>query len=327
MLNIYFFIVGHGDSIAIEFPNKEWGIIDCNRNKNEENPQVLNFLKRKQIKYLNFICITHPHTDHFNGIDMIVEYYKDNINKLILYGLTKNDKEISDKNSLGRALKIFMPKYYNRIADKLLLITRGESINIGEVNIKCLNPTEAILNELRMRDVFSASKIEYNNSSVVLNITYKTYNILLTGDATANNMDEIQDYLKEKPNILKISHHGSRENNIKILPHLLNTNTYTIISTDNGIKYKSLPSTEIIEYINNICTNETILTSDLTINKSTQDINNFIKNDVLEAVIDESTQDCEIIKYDGLIHFSINEQGIINKRIYKTLNDFFVYNT
>lgn len=54
MLELYFFNVGHGDSIAIKFPNNEWGIIDCNRNINHKEPNVLTFLKSKNVKTFKF---------------------------------------------------------------------------------------------------------------------------------------------------------------------------------------------------------------------------------------------------------------------------------
>jgi len=99
MLNIYFFNVGHGDSIAVQFPDNTWGIIDCNRNRGEIDPNVLKFLKLEGIKSLRFLCLTHPHDDHFKGIDKIIEYFEENIGKFLTYNHRVGSKNETNKNS------------------------------------------------------------------------------------------------------------------------------------------------------------------------------------------------------------------------------------
>ena len=152
MLELYFFNVGHGDSIAIKFPNNTWGVIDCNRNTNETTPHVLTFLLNKKVGNLCFLCITHPHEDHFKGIDKIIEQYSKHIDKLILYGLTRNDKEILETSSLGKGLKYFYNDNKTNIRDKIELANINHSINVGDVEIKILNPTDDDLKNVMLKD-------------------------------------------------------------------------------------------------------------------------------------------------------------------------------
>ena len=49
-----------------------------------------------------------------------------------------------------------------------------------------------------------------NSNSLILKITFGTYSILLTGDATENTFDCITDKTKLKANLLMVPHHGAK---------------------------------------------------------------------------------------------------------------------
>lgn len=59
-----------GESIVVEFPDGTCGVIDCHTQSGtnlEKNP-VCCFLSQRRIKQLDFVCLTHPHDDHFSGL-------------------------------------------------------------------------------------------------------------------------------------------------------------------------------------------------------------------------------------------------------------------
>ena len=80
MLKVYVINVGHGDSIAIRFPNGYWGLIDCNIPSVKEGNRVLDFLAKNKPadEPLYFICLTHFDHDHFNGLlEIYIRYQKE----------------------------------------------------------------------------------------------------------------------------------------------------------------------------------------------------------------------------------------------------------
>ena len=66
---------GIGESVVIESPTGGWGVVDCYAgplDRPEENP-TLRFLRKRGVKKLDFLCLTHPHDDHFRGICHLLE--------------------------------------------------------------------------------------------------------------------------------------------------------------------------------------------------------------------------------------------------------------
>lgn len=313
MLELYFFNVGHGDSIAIKFPNNDWGVIDCNRNINETIPPVLNFLQKNNVEHLCFLCITHPHEDHYNGVDKIIEKYSKNIDKLILYGLTKNDKETQEISSLGRGLNLFYINNKRNIKSKIEFARMNNSINIDDLEIKILNPTNDDIKNIMLQQCF-ASSIEYNSVSVVLFFKYKKCKILLTGDSTVNNWKHIFKFNVHKylSDIIKISHHGSIENNSdELLKNLINHESYSIISSDGGYKYKTLPSVDVINSLDEKFHSQVLQTASLN-HQQLQTVENIPASDIEEAVLDTVAERKHLCRhYDGYIRICIDDSSNI----------------
>lgn len=74
-LSIYVFGAAEGESIAVRLPDGGWGVVDsCSRSRNGTafNP-VLDFLRERDVKELEFLCLTHPHADHFKGMGMLMD--------------------------------------------------------------------------------------------------------------------------------------------------------------------------------------------------------------------------------------------------------------
>ncbi len=74
-MKITFKDVGQGDSIILEWEDeglKKAGIIDCNK-KGNKNP-VVEHLKMLPVTDLEFIILSHPHSDHFSGMIELLDY-------------------------------------------------------------------------------------------------------------------------------------------------------------------------------------------------------------------------------------------------------------
>ncbi len=73
-LRIYLFGATHGESIAIQLPNGKWGVVDCfgsSLTSPAQNP-IHALLKRSHVDEIEFLCLTHPHVDHFNGMSQLL---------------------------------------------------------------------------------------------------------------------------------------------------------------------------------------------------------------------------------------------------------------
>lgn len=320
MLKLFFFNVGHGDSIAILFPNNSWGIIDCQKNFNAVEPNVLTFLKNNQIKQLEFLCITHPHLDHFYGADDIVEYFKENIKYFILYGMrTGHKNENSDNSCLVKAIKKFVT--YNRVKykDKIWLIKKDEEFNIEDVNVFCHNPSIKQIESIQKTSYVRES--DYNNLSVVFRLKYNDIQVLFTGDASGSLLAQISNNIPGCQ-VVKIAHHGSLNTNTDgVLNGLISKGSYSIISAGN--KY-GCPNVNVIDCLKNKLGSIVLLTTDI----GKQDVVNLNvdlgQTKIMQSLLDDINDDRPVQSipfYDGCIKVCIDDSGFITYKPYEQLRD------
>lgn len=88
-LKVTFKQVGQGDSIVLEWNDlavRKIAFIDCNEIDNGQTNPSIEHLISSGIKEIEFILLSHPHTDHFSGMRKLIEYCASNdirINKFI----------------------------------------------------------------------------------------------------------------------------------------------------------------------------------------------------------------------------------------------------
>src|SRR5262245_9777673 len=69
-LEIHIFGGKKGESIAVRLPGNHWGVVDNYTPKTDDpssNP-TLRFLEKQGVTKLRFVCLTHPHADHYRGM-------------------------------------------------------------------------------------------------------------------------------------------------------------------------------------------------------------------------------------------------------------------
>jgi len=74
IIQIHVLNSGVGESIIVGMPEDKWGVVDCysrSIDKPSSNP-TLTFLKDRDINELEFLCLTHPHEDHFRGMSHLL---------------------------------------------------------------------------------------------------------------------------------------------------------------------------------------------------------------------------------------------------------------
>ncbi len=131
---IYYLNTGTSDAIILQ-SNNEFGMIDTGDSASRE--YVINFMKELKIKKLNFILITHFHSDHYCGLDPILKQFE--VSKLYI----KEYKGIDSQTSKGTSATDQEIKEYRNSNKKLynyyktLATTQGTKVL--EINSKNQN--------------------------------------------------------------------------------------------------------------------------------------------------------------------------------------------
>lgn len=181
-LLVHFIDVGQGDSILIQVNDKNL-LIDAGPESNKDS--LLQYLKSKNIKKLNYVVATHPHEDHIGGMDDIIKAF--DIDKFYSPKVQNTTKTYSN-----------MIKALNDKNLKLTVVRPELTIDLGKgVTAEFLAPNKDEYKDL-------------NDYSAVLKVTYKTNSFLFTGDAEALSEKEILSKgYNVKSDVLKLGHHGS----------------------------------------------------------------------------------------------------------------------
>ena len=236
-LVIHILNVGAGDTIIVEFPevngNRKYGIVDCYKSAKTKN--YMQKLWNSTPQEISFICATHPHKDHIDGIPTLLN------NSLY------RPKEFWDSgfrhNSLTyRDILIALSQHHI----KMIRISSGMEWYFGKVRVTALAPS------VNLRNRYATFGVDMNNASIVLRLEHHSDEVMLiksreyegvesiedrrsagksvvilTGDAEFNSWAYVaQEYphlvssSKHKPlvkkvvnqlncSVLKVSHHGS----------------------------------------------------------------------------------------------------------------------
>jgi len=193
-LNVYFINVGQGDASLIMLPNDKYILIDTGdggnpfKEKDAGRDVIVPLLKRLGIKYLDYLILTHTHSDHIGGcIEVLNEI---SVGEIIING----------KPATGSYYK----KLLRKIKDNnipLKKVQTGDKIiyqNSKDLEILFLHPDNV--------DNYD----NLNNTSVVTYIKYKKISFLFMADAEADVEDIIlNNYPDLKCTIIKVGHHGS----------------------------------------------------------------------------------------------------------------------
>ncbi|MDA2937144.1 ComEC/Rec2 family competence protein [Acidobacteria bacterium AH-259-A15] len=175
--------VGQGESLHIRYPDGMDALVDTGGffySPHETSHfvgerLVSRYLWKERSQKLDYVLLTHPHSDHVQGYDFIREAFP--IGRLLFYE--------------------FPNKYPGAPARR---IVEGDSFSIAGVEHLVLHPP-------RQRP--PGTEWNTNNSSLVVQLCYKDFKMLFTGDIER----AAEQYLSPKlgpVTVLKAAHHGGR---------------------------------------------------------------------------------------------------------------------
>ncbi|MCX5790702.1 MAG: MBL fold metallo-hydrolase [Elusimicrobia bacterium] len=191
--NIYFLSVGQGDSIYIELPNGQNALIDGGPSNSASGP-LAQFLTQKNVVKIDHVVLTHPHSDHYNGL----QYVFSNITVGSFYDTRMDNSGASTDDKLrGQIAALGVNTVYPAPGDEL-------SWGAGGVKAKVFNSCPEA--------VASSIGNQVNDCSIVIKLSYQGASALFVGDAQADvEARMVSAYGAElKADVLKVGHHGSQ---------------------------------------------------------------------------------------------------------------------
>lgn len=179
---VHFIDVGQGDSILIESAGHAM-LVDAGENNQAEAVEA--YLRRMNVKKLDYVIGTHPHSDHIGGLDVVIRDFE--VEKVIMPPVEHTTKTFED--------------VLDAVADKGLKITKpvaGDTYELGAASFEIIAPNRGDYGD------------DLNNWSVGIRLTQGERSFVMAGDAEAGaEADICANGLELSADVLKLGHHGS----------------------------------------------------------------------------------------------------------------------
>lgn len=254
--------VGQGDGIFISDANSGCYLIDggSSSKKDVGTYQILPFLKAKGTDRLDAIFVTHMDSDHYNGIQALIDDMAQGgikIENLIMPEIGEKSRSEAYYELVDAAQEIEI---------KVVYINKGETLRHGKLKLTCLHPEEGEESE------------DTNAMSTVLYLEYEAFSALFTGDLEGDGEKRVTEYIsgnieegvagylpendakysvkyndiKDINNItlLKVAHHGSRNSTAQDFIELVSPRI-ALISAGRDNSYGH-PHAETLERLENV---------------------------------------------------------------------------
>lgn len=228
-MDIIFLDVGQGDGIIIRFPGGKTMLLDAG-NANEYTDYgvraVIPTLNHLGVKRLNWVVMSHPHSDHIGGLISVIESFPvDTVwNTYIDY--------------TSKTYKYLLKKFADQ-GSVIKRISKGDVYILDyQIYLKVFSPDS----------VFSKFTRKINNSSIMFTIIFGETSILFTGDMEKDGDSHLRMYgANLKADILKVAHHGSKTSTTQSFLDLVSPDL-AVISVGLNNKFNH-PSEIVIERI------------------------------------------------------------------------------
>lgn len=249
LLHVHILGAGVGESIVLRTPYGKWGVVDCYARSLDDpltNP-TLCLLRELGVAELEFLCLTHPHEDHFRGMSQIlrampVSYFwrfgamsPGDLSLLVEYLVLQADRSKA-RAAVGNAREFHAILRLVREGARKRRRTLHQKRVVGpqplypvpvdrnaEFQIWSLAPSGDQVDryELALKNCFTKEgeireempHSRHNLVSVALMVSYGQTHIVLGGDVEeAGWRDVIREFGSQRlgSQCVKVSHHGSR---------------------------------------------------------------------------------------------------------------------
>ncbi len=192
--------VGQGSAALLEFPGGRTMLVDGggyadNRMFDMGRSVIAPFLRRHKILTVDYLVLSHPSSDHMNGLMYVVQHFRP---RLLIWN---HDRVTSESARRFRRL-VAAEALPNPSFEEL-----ARTFDVGGATVRILNPP-ADFGRRREKEGWRS----LNNNSVVLQVAFKGQTILLPGDIERPAERELGRSLSTalRSSVLLAPHHGSR---------------------------------------------------------------------------------------------------------------------
>lgn len=190
-VTVHFIDVGQGDCELIMTPDKNV-LIDCG--EKEYSDAVIAYLKAQNITRLDYIIVTHPHSDHAGGMSYIINEFETGT--------------------------VIMPKIKDSVVPTTSTYKRLlKAISKNNVSVEYAKAgAEYDLGGGSKMDIIApvGDYDDLNNYSVVMKFTHGSNSFLFTGDIEKQAESDILDSGADiGADVVKVAHHGSSTSSTK----------------------------------------------------------------------------------------------------------------
>lgn len=191
-ISVSFLSVSQGDGIYIETPELTLLVDGGSSDKRNLYENSLRpFLKSKGAAALDYAIVSHPDEDHVSGLRELLKEKEITVKVLLLPAI---EESMQDEAYLELAALA------EQGGTEVRMIAEGDVMRCGRLELSCLHPGEGLYTHDR------------NEYSVVLEVSYGEFDMLLTGDISERVERQLLPYLRQSEKtyeVLKVAHHGS----------------------------------------------------------------------------------------------------------------------
>lgn len=221
-LQVHYIDVGQGDCQLI-VSSSETVLIDCGEREYYE--RVIDYIKKLGISKLDYVVVSHPHTDHMGGMSYIIDEF--DIGTVIMPKI--QDSVLPTTNAYKRLLTSISEKNI-----KVNYAESGKKYGVGGAVMTVLSPVKDY-NDL-------------NNYSVAVRVTHGENTFLFTGDIEKKaEADIMSSGVDVSATVLKVAHHGSSGSSSEAFINAVDPE-YAVIGVGAGNDYGH-PHKETLKWI------------------------------------------------------------------------------
>jgi beta-lactamase superfamily II metal-dependent hydrolase len=239
---IYVLGADRGESIVIK-TKLGFGLIDCFKHEGKNPP--LDLLKSLGAESLSFLALTHPHDDHFQGFDEVVDYFLSGSRTISFFwrypvlqakylrALLNAKGPAADTEALFKAFEKLaeskVPMKLCGVGALLLSAASGHGIELVSIApaAEFITKAEEFLVTSLDRGVVTPQHMTWdlNRLSSAFLIRYGSHRLILAGDVPGRGWNlAVKDPAWPSDcgnDLYKSAHHGSGDDNTaKVLAHL-----------------------------------------------------------------------------------------------------------
>ena len=248
-LKIVFVDVGQGDCIYIRTPQGRNLLVDGGGSEFHDVGRltVSPFLKQEGVRELVLVLNSHPDTDHVAGLEAVFADFQ--VERLGVPDGQENHPAYARLLTTGSLNAGIQNAGFLNIAGlvpvagqsptgtSLMILHAGQRITVEEgLELRVLAPTAG------------ADSSDQNASSLVIELSYGSFRMLLTGDINAEVMENLsaQHWLRPCA-VVKVPHHGSR-NSLSPAFYMALRPSYAVIQAgpNNSFGHPSQPHLQLL---------------------------------------------------------------------------------